>query len=72
MIQYKNVSEADQLVVGFGVVAAGDIIEVEEAFDNPNFELVGQADSPAVDAVVQPQPGAVSQAEPAPAPELEV
>lgn len=37
---YKNVSEADQTLVGFGVIAAGDTIETSEVITHPAFEVV--------------------------------
>lgn len=37
---YKNVSEADQTLVGFGVVRAGDTVETEQEINHPAFDQV--------------------------------
>ena len=37
---YKNVSEADHTLVGFGVVKAGDTVETDQEINHPAFEQV--------------------------------
>lgn len=37
---YKNVSEADQTLVGFGVIGAGDTVETDREINHPAFEQV--------------------------------
>jgi len=34
---YKNVSDQEQSLIGFGVVAAGKTIETDSEIHNPNF-----------------------------------
>ena len=41
MYKYKNVSDMEQSLIGFGVVAAGDEIETDRAVENPNFKFIG-------------------------------
>lgn len=38
--RYKNVTDQELIVVGVGVVGAGNTFECEEPVDNPNLELV--------------------------------
>ena len=57
--QYKNDSPYDLTVMGVGVVKAGEIVEVEEPLENPNFSLVSggeqtQTVAPAVEPTPQP------------------
>lgn len=37
---YKNVSEADHTLVGFGVVRAGETVETDQEINHPAFEQV--------------------------------
>lgn len=46
MFTYKNVSELDQDLVGFGEVKAGDVIETDREIHNPNFVLQNTAETP--------------------------
>lgn len=41
---YKNVSEADQTLVGFGVIPAGDTVEADQEINHPAFEQVEPGD----------------------------
>jgi len=43
-MEYKNVSEETLMLPGIGVVEPGQIIEVEEGFNNANFEKVGETE----------------------------
>jgi len=36
----KNISGIDQAVVGVGLIKADEIVEVDETFNNANFEIV--------------------------------
>ena len=45
--KYKNVSDYPQIVPEIGFFEAGEIKEVEEQIDNPNFVLVSEAQTPA-------------------------
>lgn len=40
---FKNISDVEQNVIGVGVVKAGQTIEVDEPFENPNFEEVSKS-----------------------------
>ncbi len=48
-IQVKNISEQELAIEGVGIVPAGAMIEVDEDFNNANFEVVG-ASTATVDA----------------------
>lgn len=37
---YKNITDQDLVLVGFGVVAAGETIESEVLIESPNLEAV--------------------------------
>lgn len=38
--RYKNISEQEQMIIGVGVVKAGEVIESDTVIENPNFVLV--------------------------------
>lgn len=42
--KYQNISDQDQMLMGYGNVPAGDIIEVEFVINNPNFKLIFDGD----------------------------
>lgn len=39
--KYENTSEAEQVLIGVGVIAPGKTVESDEPIYNPNFKLVG-------------------------------
>lgn len=43
-MKYKNISQETLALPGIGVVEPGQIIEVEEGFNNANFEKVGETE----------------------------
>ncbi len=43
--KYKNITNQDHSVIGFGIVKAGDTIESEWPIQNPNFERVEKEES---------------------------
>lgn len=65
MNKYENISGVDQSLVGYGVVKAGESVEVPFLIENPNFRAVG-AVSPGqtVVATAAPQPNALTDAAP--------
>ncbi len=44
-IRVKNISDRDLAVPNMGVVASGETIEVDEEFNNSNFEVVSETAS---------------------------
>jgi hypothetical protein len=48
-MQYKNITDSEQVLVGVGLVKPGESIEVEGSLiGNPNFELAQAAPTPPV------------------------
>lgn len=37
---YKNITDQETMLVGYGLVSAGKTIEIEKLIDSPNLELV--------------------------------
>ena len=51
--KYQNVSETEQVLIGFGKIEAGGTIETDEPIHNPNFKLVGGSRMVNVEAPVE-------------------
>lgn len=47
-MRYKNVSDQDLNLVGFGFIKAGETIETDRPVFNPNFEEVKSHQTPEV------------------------
>ncbi len=60
--KYKNISDSEQSLIGFGVVDADAEIETDRVIENPNFKYVGTGDSPVINAIAEPQDNAVTEA----------
>jgi hypothetical protein len=41
--RYKNITDQELVLVGFGVLAVGETIETEEVIENPNLETLNDA-----------------------------
>ena len=39
-ITYKNVSKSDIVLIGFGVIKSGEVVEAELEINNPNLKRV--------------------------------
>lgn len=52
--KYKNSSDQEQALIGFGLVGAGEVIETDEPIHNPNFTLVNAGRMVNVEAPVAP------------------
>lgn len=60
MRKYKNVSAVEQVIVGVGVVPAGQEFITHHEIENPNIEDLGEVDEPSqVVGVQTKQPQAV-------------
>lgn len=53
--KYKNVSELDQSIDGYGIIKAGEEFTAEVEVYNKNFELVGSQNESAHIPVEQPK-----------------
>lgn len=65
MYRYKNVSGAEQLLIGHGTVPADGEITTEAPVENPNFQYVGKVEGDAgkITGTTAQQPNAVTEAE---------
>ena len=68
---YKNISNNELELMGFGVVEKGGVITTDTAVDNPNFKLQGEVENESQPVVNEPifavqevQPNVVTEAEP--------
>lgn len=63
MYTYKNISNNEQNLIGFGLVKAGGTITVSRAIENPNFQFINEVeDENKITGIVQPSENAVTEA----------
>lgn len=49
--KYKNISDQEQNIIGFGVVKPGETIESDTPIENPNLKLVSGKTMVGIDPV---------------------
>ncbi len=50
MSKFKNITKNDLMIPDFGIVKAGETVEMPDGFHNVNFELVGKKKETADDS----------------------